>query len=64
MWDVMPCWVVDMYRSIGNLMWVDPEVIEEEEVYGSCVGRLTEVWLVRAIDGGRGDRACTRQMGV
>lgn len=42
---------------------MDPEVIEEEEC-GSCVGRLREVWPVRAIDGGRGDRACTRQMGV
>jgi len=44
---------------------VDPEVIEEEkEECGSCVGRLREVWPVRAIDERRGDRACTRQMGV
>ena len=34
-------------------MYVDPEVIEEEEC-GSCIGRLREVWPVRANEGERG----------
>lgn len=42
---------------------MDPEVIEEEQC-GSCVGRLRDVWPVRAVDGKRGHRACSRQMGV